>query len=240
MFSLFRKEITFVILFLSSAVAEAQVKTKHQPDYDAKTVRFGYFIGFASTHYTVRHAPTFTSAANTVLSLNSPNSIAIRAGAMINYHLNDYFDFRFSPLNIAIQNRTIAYVPDTGTGPGEEKEAFQDSKSWLEVPFHIKYKSERRGNSRMYIFAGGRWAFETNITTKKANKVNKNLTMRTNDFMLEYGVGLEFFREYFKMTPELHFSHGMFNMIRKDNSLQYLDHVNSLKTHSVSLLILFQ
>ncbi len=242
MLSLHRKEIITCFLFLFGLSAEAQVRTKHQPNYDAKPIRFGYYVGFANTHYNVKFRPSFLEAANTnnpdgvIYAVSSPNTTAIRAGAMVNYYINDYFDFRFSPLNIAIYKRNITYVKDHV--PLEDT---QDDKAWLEIPMHVKYKSERRNNTRMYIFGGARWGFETNVVKRKgANKVSGNESLRTSDLALEYGVGLEFFREYFKVTPELHFSHGLFNMMKKDNGKHHLDHVKSLKTHSVSLIILFQ
>lgn len=249
MFSLSRKEITCFLFVLSALGAEAQVKPKHQPNYDAKPLRFGYYIGFGTTHYDVKFKSSFLSAANTqdpngvTYSVTSPNTTSIRAGAMINYFVDDFFDVRFSPLNISVQKRNIIHVSGNAGDPNSKKaiEETQVDKAWLEIPFHVKYKSERRNNSRMYVFGGARWAFETNtIGRRGSNKSIVNASLRTNDLMLEYGMGLEIFRAYFKVTPELHFSHGIFDMTRKNNSLHFLEHVKSLKTHSVSLLILFQ
>lgn len=233
------------MLLLSSLSTIAQVKTKHMANYDAKTIRFGYYIGLSQTHFQVKHLPTFDGPENLettdfqgpVYAVTSPNATAIRAGAMINMFINDFFDIRFSPLNISVLERRILYEDENH----EEQYDNLSSKAWMEIPFHVKYKSERRDNSRMYFFAGTRWGFETNIRSRRGNvatTVNKSL--RTNDLMLEYGVGLEFFRPYFKMTPELHFSHGLFNMIRRDDDRHHLKHIKNLKTHNVSFVILFQ
>lgn len=249
MFSLYRKEITCFLFTLAALGAEAQVKTRHQPNYDAKPLRFGYYIGFGTTHYDVKFKSSFLSTANTqdpngvTYSVTSPNTTAIRAGAMINYYVDDYFDVRFSPLNISVQKRNITHVTGRPGDPNSKQtyEETQVDKAWLEIPFHVKYKSERRQNTRMYIFGGTRWAFETNtIGRRGASRSVINASLRTNDLMLEYGAGLEIFRSYFKVTPELHFSHGLFDMTRKNNSLHFLEHVRNLKTHTVSLLILFQ
>lgn len=250
MFSLYRKEITCFLFILTALGAEAQVKPKHQPNYDAKPLRFGYYIGFGTTHYDVKFKSSFLSTANTqdprgaIYSVTSPNTTAIRAGAMINYFVDDFFDIRFSPLNISVQKRNTLYIKEENPGDPNSKKPFEDKpvdKAWLEIPLHVKYKSERRHNSRMYIFGGARWAFETNtIGRRGSTRSILNASLRTNDLMLEYGAGLEIFRAYFKVTPELHFSHGLFDMTRKNNNLHFLDHVKSMKTHTVSLLILFQ
>lgn len=232
--------LTCLIPVLIAATSQAQVKSKFQPNYDAKPLRFGYYIGFAPTHFNIKHAPSFFTADNMattdtrgpIYAVTSPTSTAIRAGAMINYYINDYFDVRFSPLNISVQERKIVYIDKNQ----DVKPDNLNSKAWMEFPFHVKYKSERRNNSRMFVFAGTRWGFETNSITKKQRD---NLSLKTTDLQIEYGVGLEIFREYFKVTPELHFSHGIFNMKRKNNDRYHLDHIQSLKTHSVSLLIMF-
>lgn len=240
---MFKNVLTCLIPVLIAASAEAQVKSKYQANYDAKPIRFGYYIGFAPTHFNIKHAPSFftdenintTDSKGQIYAVTSPNSTAIRAGAMINYYINDYFDVRFSPLNISVQERKIVYI--------DKDEKVQtdnlNSKAWMEFPFHVKYKSERRHNSRMFVFAGTRWGFETNSITKGKRATGDNVSLRTNDLQIEYGVGLEIFREYFKVTPELHFSHGIFNMKRKDNERYHLNHIQSLKTHSVTLLIMF-
>jgi hypothetical protein len=240
---MFDKVLKCLFLAITFTSAEAQVRSKFQANYDAKPVRFGYYIGFAPTHFNIKHAASFFTPANMnttdprgpVYSVSSPSSTAIRAGAMVNYYINDYFDIRFSPLNISVQERKLTYI-------NKDKDVKQDnlnSKAWMEFPLHIKYKSERRHNSRMFIFAGTRWGFETNSITKGKRATADNVSLRTSDLQIEYGVGLEIFREYFKVTPELHFSHGIFNMKRKDNDRYHLNHIQSLKTHSVSLLIMF-
>lgn len=243
MLSIPRKEITCIFLLFLTLVAHGQVKPKYQLNYDAKPLRFGYYIGFGATHYDVKFKSSFLtdqSAGGTVYALSSPTTTAIRAGAIVNVFVNDYIDVRFSPLNISVQKRNLVY--QTGTpGSIQQVEHTQADKAWLEFPFHVKYKSERRQNSRMYVFGGARWAFETNTIGKRGgNRSVINASLRTNDLMLEYGMGLEIFRAYFKVTPELHFSHGLFDMTRKNNTLPFLNHVQHLKTHSVSLLIVFQ
>jgi hypothetical protein len=246
MLSLSRKKI--IVFLLVSTVAQAQVKTKHQPNYDAKPLRFGYYIGMGSTHYITKYKDSFFSpenenAAVPIYGVTSPNATTIRAGAMINYYLNDYFDVRFSPLNLSIQKRNLTYIEGVADNldEGTPIKVEQVDKAWLEIPFHVKYKSERRFNSRMYVFGGARMAFETNTVGRRGSKRTSGRTsMRSADFLIEYGAGLEIFRPYFKVTPEIHFSHGLFDMIRNNNTDHHLQHVKSLRTHMVSLLILFQ
>ncbi len=238
MLSIYRKKIILFLflIFIGLQKLSAQTKLKFQPDYDAKKVHFGYFLGLSNTNYNVKFNQSYLASLNSskVFAITSPTSTAIKAGAVINVHINDYFDFRFSPLSISIYARKLLENDSIAHD--------QVDKAWFEIPAIIKYKSERRNNSRMFIFAGLKYGFETNVVNKKNGiaAVN-NFATKTSDLTLEYGFGLELFREYFKVTPELHFSHGMKNLINQgENRGTFLAYVERLNTHSVTFLLVFQ
>ncbi|MBP6618919.1 MAG: PorT family protein [Leadbetterella sp.] len=237
MLNIFRKEvIVFGVLACWTSFTFGQIQTKFQPNYDNKKVHFGYFLGLASTHYKIKFNNSYLADVNNgmVYAISSPTSTGIKAGGLVNIYINDYLDFRFSPLSVAIYSRKLLENDSLAHN--------QEDKAWFEIPVQLKYKSERRNNSRMFVFAGLKYGFETNVVNKKNNitKVD-NFTTKTSDFSVEYGMGLELFREYFKVTPELHFSHGIKNMINPGgNRSSFLSYVDKLKTHSVTLYIVFQ
>jgi hypothetical protein len=237
MLNIFRKEIIVIIVLASwTNFAFGQIQTKFQPDYDNKKVHFGYFLGLANTKYNIKFNNSYLADVNNgkVYAISSPTSTGIKAGGLVNIYINDYLDFRFSPLTVAIYSRKLLENDSIAHN--------QEDKAWFEIPVQLKYKSERRNNSRMFVFAGLKYGFETNVVNKKNNitKVD-NFSTKTSDFAVEYGMGLELFREYFKVTPELHFSHGIKNMINPGgNRSSFLSYVDRLKTHSVTLYIVFQ
>jgi len=237
MLNLFRKEIiVLTILVLSVKVSFGQIKTKFQPNYDNKKIHFGYFLGLANTKYNIKFNNSYLADVNNgkVYAISSPTSMGIKAGGLVNVYINDYLDFRFSPLSVSIYSRKLLENDSIAHN--------QEDKAWFEIPVQLKYKSERRNNSRMFVFAGLKYGFETNVVNKKNNitKVD-NFTTKTSDFSVEYGMGLELFREYFKVTPELHFPHGIKNMVNPGgNRSSFLSYVDKLKTHSVTLYLVFQ
>ena len=120
----------------------------------------------------------------------------------------------------------------------EAKDVALRETAWFEIPVMLKFKSERRGNIRMYMFAGLCYGIETNAVNRK-NAKQFNTT--SNDFSIQYGVGMEFFKEYFKFAPELHFSHGIVNLTDPVfNSKNNLAGLSSMTTHSVTLYFLFE
>jgi hypothetical protein len=237
MLNLFRKKIILVASFVCLSVQViGQVQTKFQPDYDNKKVHFGYFLGIANTNYIVKFNRSYLAAVNgqKVYAISSPSSTALKAGGIVNIYINEYFDFRFSPLSVAIYSRKLLENDSIAHN--------QEDKAWFEIPLQVKYKSERRHNSRMFVFGGIKYGFETNIVRNRDNvsKVN-NFSTKTSDFAVDYGMGLELFREYFKVTPEIHFSHGIKNMVSLgSNRSSFLSYVDKLKTHSVTFYLVFQ
>ena len=157
---------------------------------------------------------------------------------MVNFAINEYWDFRILP-TVSLPTRKLSLVDSSGTTNYSQKD-----KAWIEIPLMIKYKSERRGNERMYIFAGLRYSTETNASFALGRKRQANsveIPLKGSDFSIEYGVGLELFREYFKFAPELHFSHGMKNLIDPLKTRNtYLGITDKITTHSVTLYFIFE
>ena len=90
----------------------------------------------------------------------------------------------------------------------------------------------------MYVFGGVRYAVETNAVNRKNRQ---QFSTKNNDFSIEYGTGIEFFREYFKFSPELHFSHGIVNLIDPVNSKgTAIAGIDKLTTHTVTLYFSFE
>lgn len=219
-----------------------QSKVKYQADYEHKDLHFGFLIGVGQTRFNVRTNRTFQQPLNAVLtSITSPPTTCLRIGGLMNVRLNDHFDFRVLP-TVSIYSRSI-FLTDTSAAT-DDKIQFQD-KAWLELPIAIKYKSERRGNMRMYAFAGVRYGKETNaINFVNRNSVATTLETRGSDFSLEYGVGLEAFLRYFKFTPELHFSHGLANnasaVVFRPGEITANQLIQRMNTNTVTLMLMFE
>lgn len=228
--------VGFVCLLLMTAGRVSGQNTvyqrKHLEFYDDKKIHYGFFFGVPNSRFSIRHNEQFNQP-DTVLSANSPNSIGFRMGFLMNVYMSPRFDFRWSPLTISIYSRNVDYMLNGG-----QEQRLKRESTWVEFPFMLKYKSLRRGNTRMYAVAGFRAGFEANVR-KKAASGELQLPTRSSDFSIEYGVGFERFFEFFKFTPELHFSHGLVNMYQPNNTV-YSKGIRSLNTHTVTLYLMFE
>ncbi|MFN3588412.1 MAG: outer membrane beta-barrel protein [Spirosomataceae bacterium] len=236
------KKITFSLVFFVFIVSstEAQIgKVRNQADYDLKKVRFGYLIGVAQTHYTIRYNEFFLLPGNTdFYAIHSPNTFGFKMSAVMNVHINDSFDYRILP-TVAIYNRQMQVI--NNSSPDPEKLVNAD-KAWIEVPFLLKYKSQRRGNFRAYAISGLRFSAETNAVNLANRATGPNaFLIKKRDVSLDYGLGLEFFQRFFKFTPELLFSQGLNNLVEGTTGASSpLGSIGKLRSRTVTLNIIFE
>jgi Outer membrane protein beta-barrel domain len=231
----------FVAILLTQGVFAQETRRHFQADYDAKTLRFGYFLGLTNTNFNVKFNNYFVNKDN-YYSITSPSTFGLKMGGLANFRLNDYFDFRILP-TVAIYGRRLEYkyfdtaLPDTDPNKFKENTELRET-AWFEIPMMLKYKSERRGNVRMYVFGGLRYGVETNAVNRRRRQ---QFITKNSDFSVEYGTGIEFFREYFKFSPEIHFSHGLKNLVDPvSNKNTPLQGVDRLTTHTITFYILFE
>jgi Outer membrane protein beta-barrel domain len=191
--------------------------------YDDKIVHFGFLFGFGTSRFNVYHSKNFGAgtAADTAVTIVSPGNFAFQVGGLVNFKLNDRFDFK-TGMNIALYGREVNY-------------RFLNSPDFL----LLKFKSQRRGNSRMFVDAGIKIGIEANVRKNAAS--SRRLDTKTGDISLEYGVGFEQFFKYFKFTPELRFSHGLTNMfVTPTNNNIYARDIQRLNAHTVTLYLMFE
>lgn len=204
---------------------------KHLERYDDKVIHYGFFFATPITRFTVKHSPAFITQ-DSAYRIYSPNKFSFRVGFVINSFINDRFDVRLTP-SVSLYSREVVYdYPNSGSQTQTRE------STWLDFPLLIKYKSERRNNSRMYLLAGGAFAIETNVRRNEAQGTRR-LNTGTMDFAVEYGVGFEQFFEFFKFAPELRFSHGLVNLYRPSASAAGIG-INKLTTHTVTLYLNFE
>jgi hypothetical protein len=231
-----RKQKTSFLLLASLLIISQFVQAqgfgyvrKHLERYDDKIIHYGFFFAAPTTRFTVQYSDAFM-AKDSATRIYGPGSTGFRVGFVMNTLLNDRFDLRVTPA-VSLYNRAVHYDYPGGTQRVEVRES-----TWLEIPVLLKFKSERRVNSRMYLLAGGTFGIETNVRkAQSAGQVRTN----TTDFTVDYGVGFEQFFEFFKFAPELRFSHGLTN-IYQPGTKGTSPGIGRLTTHTVTLYLTFE
>jgi hypothetical protein len=107
----------------------------------------------------------------------------------------------------------------------------------VEVPVLLKYKSERRGNVRMYMIGGIKPAVQA--SGQKDIETTETLVVKTANLSLEAGFGFDLYFPLFKFSPEIRFSHGLVDIL--ENKVNYYGQpISRVNTNTIAIYFLFQ
>lgn len=207
---------------------------QNNPNYDNKKLSYGFLIGLHTTAYQIKYADRFvTPAFDSVYSVEPGWSAGFSLGFIVNYKITDLVDLRVTP-KVAFYEHTLRYRYTDDT-PTEEKLV---ETTMVELPVLVKYKSERRGNIRMYMVGGVKPALEASGKKRVENR-ESTVGIAGMNMSLEAGFGFDLYYPLFKFSPELRFSRGIVNILdNKTNPYgQPLERVN---TNTITLYLLFQ
>jgi hypothetical protein len=203
----------------------------HQPDYDERSLHYGFFLAGNYTKFNRKYSQAFVNASDTAFAINPAGAPGFGLGFIASYILSRHFEVRVLPSG-AFYERSINYRFNQGTETEQRIES-----TFLELPLLVKYRSNRRGNVRMYMVGGFKPSLE--IGSNRRERSQDRLRTDNVDLTVEYGFGFDLFYSFVKVSPELRFSHGIKNMLISDNS-PYSRGLDRLNSHTISLSLFFE
>lgn len=227
-----RRKIIFCTLLFISFISHSQIDRRYNlPNYDDQKIHFGYLLGLNYATFKLTPNQNYLEQ-DSIISMYALGKTGFEVGFIFNYRLSEYFDLRALP-KVSFYERGIQYTFN------DPKKSFlaEFQSSIIELPLLLKYKSHRRQNSRLYMVGGLRPGFE--VGAKKRQNRNNELATKVFNLTLEYGIGLDNYYPLFKLAPELRFSLGVTDMLkRQDNILS--NSIQSVKPFNISLAIMFE
>jgi hypothetical protein len=135
---------------------------------------------------------------DTLKQITTKSFPGIGLGVVTNLHLGDRLDLRLLAPVISFVQRNLTY-----DFPNSQKIVKVES-AYCDASLLIKYKSERRKNTRAYVVAGPRFSYDFGSTIDKTRGIqNPVVSLNPITFGWEAGVGLDIYFEYFKFSPEI-------------------------------------
>ena len=128
-------------------------------------------------------------------------------GVLADLRLNKNFSLRALPTLHFGQNTIVFREQNSG-----EVSRQQVKSTYVALPVHVKFAPERFNNYRPYITAGV--SPMLNLTVKK----QKQLLFKKFDFMLEFGMGCDFYLPFFKLIPEIKFAFSLLDVLDKNRN----------------------
>lgn len=226
----------FVLLLTVTASVAQERKVQNKPYIDYRILHYGFFVGthvqdieFVNNGYVTETGEEwYADVAEYVPGFS--------VGVLANLRLGNYFSFRVIPTMHFGQNNVAFREQNSGE---ISRQALKTT--YIAVPVHIKYSAERFNNYRPYITAGV--SPMVNLTVKK----QKQLLVKRFDFMVEVGVGCDFYLPFFKLIPELKFSFSPLNTLQKNrddlldaNYLKYTASVDKAMSKMITLSLYFE
>ena len=146
---------------------------------------------------------------DSLVNVYSNNQYGFNLGIVSNLRLGKFTDLRFIP--------TLVF--------GERI---------LDYNFKLKYN-----NVRTFIIAGAKYSLDIASQDKIDDEGEKLVKLKKHDIIAEIGFGLDFYLEYFKFSPQIKLSHGILNVLNKENTI-YTKSFNQLRTNGWMLSFTFE
>ena len=232
------KYLLILIFFQFSIVSYSQKYKKSQnlARYDFQKIHFGFTLGINELNFNLqKNSNTITN--DTLKTIYTKSQKGFNLGIVSNLRLGKYTDLRFVPALIFAE-RQLEYGFEDELSIKQEKLKKIES-TLLEFPVYFKYKSERYNNFRAYILTGIKYSMDIASQDEIDDEGQEIVKLKKNDFMGEIGFGLDFYLEYFKFSPQIKISHGLVNLLTKDQTI-YTQSINSLKTNGWMLSFTFE
>jgi hypothetical protein len=205
-------------------------------NYDDRWFHPGMYVSFSASRFVIEQSAQYV--ANQNVTANAVYSPSLGVGFIGDARLGgpeSPFILRFAP-GVNFLTRKVEFTP-RGYPKPDSIVTQEVTSTVVQFPILLKYQSDRRRNSRMYMIAGINPVLTA--SSRRSDPLRNQLRAVGSDLTLEYGVGLDLFYPLFKLAPEIRFSHGLKNLLVPHNDV-FTNSLQSISTNSVTLYINIQ
>ncbi len=211
---------TLILLCVGAGVVPAQTrKPQNKPYIDLRPMHFGILVGMhmqdmemtnvGPQPVTVTNADgTTTEQMQTILCDADRWNPGFSVGVLADLRLSDHFALRCTPtMHFGAKHLTFINLTDVDEG-GKPKRTTQDLKNtYISFPVDLKFAAPRFNNYRPYVMAG------VNPMINLTGKSQDYVKLKPFDFLVEVGLGCDFYLPFFKLIPELKFCYSLTDAI---------------------------
>ncbi|MEL7020124.1 MAG: outer membrane beta-barrel protein [Bacteroidota bacterium] len=221
------------LFFLMAFNAEAQRAKGNYNflDFQQKPYYFGITLASNTSNFKILRSKDFilSDSIQTAQAVTGPG---FNLGIVTNLKVGNYFDLRFLP-TLSFAERNIEYTRNRRTAT-LDRSRFEHV--FVEMPFHVRYKSEPYKDMRLFLIGGVKYSFDV-ASNSRVRQADELVKIAPTDFTFEIGTGIQFFFPYFIFSPEFKYSQGIGDVLIYDDRLEkssVLDKILS-RTFTISL-----
>lgn len=212
------------------------ITVNNLPAYDDRWFHPGLYVALSGTRYFIEPSQYYIDKGH--VTANAIVSPTFGVGIIGDVRLGGYqspFILRFAP-GVVFASRRVEFTPRGYSVPDSIKTQ-EITSTVIQFPLLLKYQSDRRRNTRVYMIAG--LSPSLTVGNRRDDGFRNVLRATDRDLALEYGVGLDLFYPLFKFAPELRFSHGLRNVLVSRPDV-FSRSLQSMRTNAVTLYINIQ
>jgi len=228
----------FFCLMAVNVSGQSMPRPENLPKYDVRPYHFGFLLGANKMDFTIRNKDNFNQY-DSLMKITPAPQMGFNIGIVSNLKLGSHFDLRFIPA-LAFGERRLNYTllqHDTMLVTQEKK----IESTFIDFPLMLKYKSARFWvNSRSYVISGIKYSVDLASQAGKKDMNNNDLVkLKKNDLSYEFGVGFDFYLEYFKFAIEIKMAYGVKDLLVRDNTV-YTNSIDRLHSKITTISFLFE
>lgn len=246
--------LLLVIGLIMAATTQSQAQRRsfrfeNLPYYDQKLYHFGFSLGFNYMDFALKPISNLHQVEFSPADVNNPDEFDIlqsvltrpengfNIGIVSNLRLTNQLDLRFIP-TLTFGDRNLVYRGVKNGNPVTRTQQLEST--FVDFPVHIKYKSVRMLNTRVYWIGGLKYSLDLASKADKEDLEEVVLaSIGRNDFFYEFGVGFDHYFTYFKFSTEIKASLGMKDMLRRDNTM-FTNSIDRLNSKIIMISFLFE
>lgn len=216
----FRKSILFSLVVIGSFVSRAQhQRLENYKNFDKEVLSFGVQMGINNTGF--NFIPTLNAYKTYGFrSIQSQALPGAQVGLLASLKLGTpILRLRFIP-TFSFQERVIKYY--SAPKQNQTQEVYNEERvnsSNVDFPLLFHIRTLRYGNFTAFALSGMQFSLDLqSMEDKSQNYLDPFIKIRKKDWMAQFGGGVEFFNEFFKLGLEIKYSQGLQNVLIQDFS----------------------
>lgn len=247
MYDLLRNKIRAVSKLLGSFVllampmlSLAQLAELNLPDHDDKRYFLGIGLIYNSSNFHLTHHPQYLQEGN-IQSINPLTTGGFGLAGMHTLRLSPRFEVRAVFPQLLFSYKSLAYnVKNPDFSKDENYNMVQTVESiLLGLPVHLKFRSDRIDNFRIYLFGGGKIEYDLMSTAGK-RQLEGLVKLKSMDYGVEGGIGFNFYFPVFILSPEIKISNGLRNIHSRDAANKFSSTIDRLSSKMIVFSLIFE
>ena len=199
--------IVSVLFFMGNSLAQKD-KLIHLENKDKKKIHYGYYLGLNKKGFKISYETPDAF-------VDVEEKYGFNIGLVLGYNLNDNINIRFEP-GLSSNSKTLTFS-EVMVGSSDKNRIRKVPATYFRMPLLVQFRTNRLDNIRAFVIGGV--SYDYNFSSNQNNKDDNEdgeFRMKTNNFMYEVGLGVDFYLPFFKFSPSIRGIFAMNNEIVPD------------------------